>query len=353
MFTHALLKTGCALAACGAALAGPLDKTRIGSEAKWIVHIDVESLRHSALGGYLIDEMVKPMLEGREELRDANLSINLTNISSITAYGPAFDKGAEGVLIVSTTADVKKDLDSVAGMFLLSAGTNTPFLLVEKDPLPLYSFSKSVYFAPGDHTLFVAKSREQIERAHRVLQGKEENLTRGGGFKSFKEPPNSFFSVAVAEGFTGELGMPAQAQILKETSGGRLCLGERDKNVFVNLVFQGRDDMATTRIQQVLQGIVALVSLSQQDKEITQLAGATRIASEGNNVLVNLEYPVDKTIEKIKEGQQEKHQEHRPHKAKAKNKNKSKNKAPKAEPQPGEQEQPPSAEIEEKAKESR
>jgi len=114
--------------------------------------------------------------------------------------------------------------------------------------------------------------------------------------------------------------MPAQAQILREATGGRLSVGERDKNVFVNLVFQGKDDMATTRIQQVLQGIVALASLSQNDEEITRLAGGTKIASEGKNVLVNLEYPVDKTIRKIKEHADEKPQPHRSGKVKAKHK---------------------------------
>jgi hypothetical protein len=340
------------LGAAAAVMAGPLDQRKVGSDARWIVHVDVEGLRKSSFGEYLINDLVKPVLDKADELKEANLSINLTNISSITAYGPAFSKSPEGVLMISTSADVKKDLDSVTGMFLLSAGTNAPFTMVEKDPLPLYSFAKTVYFAPSDRTLLVAKSRDQIERAHRVVQGKEESLAKSSSFKNFKQPPNSFFSVAVAEGFLGAAGMPPQAQILKETSGGRLCLGERDDKVFVNLVFQGRDDMATTRIQQVLQGIVALVSLSQQDQEITRLAGGTKIASEGQDVLVNVEYPVDKTIAKIREIQEEKHHEDRPVK-KSKKKKKARNDAAKIEEPAPEQEPPPSAENVEKSAETK
>jgi hypothetical protein len=344
MFTYTLFSGGCLLAVSLAAIAGPLDKSKISSDAKWIVHVDVDRLRQSALGAYVLEDFVNPALEGAEELKHANVSINITNISGITAYGPSFEKGPEGVLMISTTADIKKDLDSVAGMFYLNAGTNSPFIMVEKDPRPLYSFAKTVFFAPGKDTLFVAKSKEQIERAQNIVQGKGENLAKSSTFKSFKEPPNSFFSVAMAEGVLGNAAMPPQAQILRETTGGRLCLGEKDQNVFVNLVFQGKDDMATTRIQQVLQGILALVSLSQQDEEITRLAGATKISSDDRDVVINLQYPIERTIEKIRETKNEKPRAHRPHKSKAKSK-KTTEPVP---DEPNEQEKPPSAEIEAK-----
>jgi len=153
--SYNFLKVGCWIVGSFAAVAAPLDKARISSEAKWIVHIDVEGLRKTALGDYVITDLVQPALTNMEQLRKANLSMNVSNITSITAYGPAFDKGAEGVLMISTTADPKKDLDTVAGMFLAMAGTNAPFTLLEKDPYPLYTFSKSVYFTPFQHTLFV------------------------------------------------------------------------------------------------------------------------------------------------------------------------------------------------------
>jgi len=349
MWTHNFLKCGSLLAASFVAIAGPLDKTKVASDAKWLVHVDVEGLRNSAFGEYVMNEFVKPQLENNDQLKHANLSMNISNIMSITAYGASIDKGPDGVLMVSTTADPRKDLDTVAGMFLASQGTNTPFLLVDKDPLPLYSFSKTVYFAPAGHTLFIAKSREQIERAHEVARGKADSLAKTSGFKNFSEAPKAYFTAAIADGFMGNLGVPPQAQILREATGGRLCLGERDKNVFVNLVFQGRNDMATTRIQQVLQGVVALASLSQQDEEITRLASGIKITSEGPDVVVNLEYPVDKTIQKIKE---ETSNDHRPHAAPKKAKLKKKKQAPAEEKDPA-VEQPPSAEIQEKPKQEK
>lgn len=329
------------------AVAGPLEKARIASDAKWIVHLDVEGMRNSTVGNYLIDQMLKPMLENIEPLKNANLSMNVSNLTSITAYGSSVDNGTDGgVLMVSTTADPKKDLDTVAGMFLLSAGTNSPFALEEKSPYPLYNFSKSVFFAPCQSTLVVAKSKDQIEKAQQLLLGKGESLAKGGsGFQDFREPPRSFLSVAVADGFLGRTTLPAQAQIIREATGGRLSLGERDKNVFLNLVFQGKDDVATTKIQQVLQGITALVSLSQQDQDITQLASGTRISSEGRSVTVSLEYPAEKTIEKIKEGSAHHEQARQPAKAKVKAKRKKHQDAKPEDKEAAQDEQPPSKEL--------
>ncbi|HTG43351.1 MAG TPA: hypothetical protein VK633_02345 [Verrucomicrobiae bacterium] len=332
MLTKNLLNFGCVGLAALTTWAAPLDKLKVATTAKWLVHLDIDALRSSALGNYLITDLLNPALEDMDELKNLNLSMNISNISSVTAYGPAFEKNADGVLLVSTSANVKKDLDTVAGMFLLSAGTNSPFVLIENKPLPLYSFYKSVYFAPIGDTLIVAKSKDQIERAHDVLRGKAESLAKMSSFQEFPATQNGFFFLAMAEGFNGNAAMPPQAQILKETQGGRLAVGERGKNLFVNLVFQGKDDLATTKIQQVLQGLVALVSLSQNDADITQLAGATKIAADGKNVMVSVEYPVTKAIEKIKEEREEKP---RPHKKKNKKERKHK-----VEPAP-EQDSPP------------
>ncbi len=325
MWTQNLWKSGCLAAASLTVIAGPLDKGRIASDAKWFVHIDVEGLRNSTLGDYLVKELVNPNLDKLDQLSKANLTMNVSNITSITAYGPSFDKAAEGVLMVSTTADPRKDLDTVAGMFLAASGTNAPFTMLEQDPYPLYTFGKSIYFAPAGHTLFVAKSREQLDNAREVLLGKAESLKKNSNFKDLRDAPKSFLFAGVADGFAGNMGMPPQAQILREAKGGHLSIGERDKNLFLSLAFQGKDDMATTRLQQVLQGLVALASLTQQDDDITQLAAGIKIASEGQSVQVNLEFPVDKTIQKIKDKSGE---SHRPHPTKAKVKTKHKHTAP-------------------------
>jgi len=173
-------------------------------------------------------------------------------------------------------------------------------ILLQQQPYLLYCFNKDVFIAPKvADTVLIAKSQEQIDNARDVLMGKAKTLAQNSEFGGYPETPNGFF-VGMADGFNdAEHHMPPQAQVLKEARGGRVALGETDRSLFVNLVFRGKDEEGSAKIQQVLQGLVALVSLSQQDKDITDLANATKVSLQGRNVIVDVHCPSNELIEKI------------------------------------------------------
>jgi hypothetical protein len=277
--------------------AGPIDQTKIAADAKWVVHLDFEALRKSKLGSHLITGLLQPKIEQNDFIKKANLSINMTNISSLTAYGPQFENDGEGVLLLSTTADVKKDMDTLVGMASLSGNEQKDVTMVQQKPFPLYNVKDDVFIAPlGGNTVILAKSREQIDHAREIAGGKGESLAKAQSFKDYPDAANAFLLV-MAKGFNESAKIPPQAQVLRETEGGRLAIGEKEQNLFLNLMFKGKDEESSTKIQQVLQGIVALVSMSQQNKDVTDLASATKIASEGRNVSVTLQFPTAKAIE--------------------------------------------------------
>jgi hypothetical protein len=292
--TASLIVAACAFTAL---FAGPVDQSKIAADAKWVVHLDFEALRKSKVGNHLITGLLQPKIEGNEFIKKANLSINLTNISSLTAYGPQFEKDGEGILLLSTTADVKKDMDTLVGMASLSENEKKDVTMVQQKPFPLYNIKDDIFIAPlTGNTVILAKSREQIDHAREIAGGKGESLAKAQAFKDYPDAANAFILV-MAKGFNESAKIPPQAQVLRETEGGRLAIGEKDQNLFLNLMFKGKDEESSTKIQQVLQGIVALVSMSQQNKDVTDLASATKIASEGRNVSVTLQFPTAKAIE--------------------------------------------------------
>jgi hypothetical protein len=67
------------------------------------------------------------------------------------------------------------------------------------------------------------------------------------------------------------------------------------------VVLKAKDDDATLKIQQVFQGIVALLSLAQDNPELKELANAANIGSEGRNVTITVQFPVGKAIEHMAE----------------------------------------------------
>lgn len=290
-----LALVGCTLATT---VAGPLEHAKIAGDAKWVVHVDFEAFRKSKVGSHFVSNVLEPKIEANHLIQKANLSINLTNISSLTAYGPNFEKEGEGVLLLETTANVKKDLDTLVGMASLSANEKKDVTMVQQKPFPLYNIKDGVFVAPFGKSVLLAKSREQIDRARELASGEGATLAKNGAFGEYPEAANAFI-VVMAHGFNTMAKIPPQAQVLRETEGGRLAIGEDDKNVFLNLMFKGKDEESSTKIQQVLQGIVALVSMSQQNKDVTDLASATKIASEGRNVSVTLQFSSAKAVQHV------------------------------------------------------
>ena len=297
MLKECLLPAACALLLAAPGLAEPLDLATVAPDSKWLIHLDLDELRKTKVGTHFLKNFVEPKIKYSEKMQKMNFSISTENISSISAYGPAFEKDGDGVMLIRTTADVKKDLDTLAGLSSLSGGQI--FSLTHLKPFPLYSFKSNLFVANIENTLVVAKSKEQIENARQLLLGKSDSLAQSQSFAGYPETSNTFFFLGMAEGFNENANIPPQAQVLKEARGGRLAMGENGDHLFVNLVFKGKSEESALKIQQVFQGIVALVSLSQENKDLTELAQAARIASEDNNVTINLQFPVQKAIQRL------------------------------------------------------
>jgi hypothetical protein len=301
--------------AAASALAAPLDFSTVSKDSKWLLHLDFDAFRKTKVGSHVTEKILQPKIDESEDIQKMNLSINLKNISSITAYGPAFAANVEevqngeprhsavtknGVLLIQTTADVKKDLDTLTGISSLSGGEILK--MAQLKPYPVYSFKEAIFIAPNvQNVVIVSQSREQLENARQLLLGQADSLAKTKTFSDYPVAANGFFFLGLAEGLNENAVIPPQAQVLKEARGGRLILGENQDKVFANLIFKGKSDESSLKIQQIFQGIVALVSLSQDNKDLTDLARATTIASEGRNVSVNLQFPIGKVIHHLDE----------------------------------------------------
>ena len=187
-----LLRIGCAGLTAASALAGPLELSSVTKDSKWLLHLDFEAFRKTKIGDFVVNKILQPKLDDADDLKEMKLSLSLQNISSVTAYGPNFEKDGDGVLMIRTTADVKKDLDTLAGVSSVSGGN---FLaLSQLNPYPVYSFKSNVFIAPNiGNAVIVAKSKDQIDKARLTLLGKEETLAKSVAFADYPSAANTFF----------------------------------------------------------------------------------------------------------------------------------------------------------------
>ncbi len=90
--------------------------------------------------------------------------------------------------------------------------------------------------------------------------------------------------------------------MLKMADSLRLMLGEADSKLFANLALRAKDAQVGQQIQQVAQGLIALVTLSKSDNaDLQQLAQALKVSQKDRLVVVELALPVDKITQKIAE----------------------------------------------------
>jgi hypothetical protein len=292
------------------AVAGSIPNQEISADAKWLLHLDAGQFRASKVGGYFITEVLekqfsRPMQELQTRLKlDVNLEKIIGGINSITIYGTDYQSAQDhAVLLIRTSPEIEKIVVGfLAGMAL--AGTNAPMRVTQTQEgnVSIYDMQNAAHCAvlPGQ-VIAVGRSREITEKAAKVLAGKAPALTSGAAFGGFGDTKEAFFFLGVAEGFNEGNGLlPPQAKLLQVADAGRVAVGEEANRVFLNLALRGKTPEAVMQMQQVMQGIIAIGSLSQpQDKDVAQLLQSIKVSTTDNFVNVRVDYPVDRAIEQL------------------------------------------------------
>ena len=290
------------VSAAWVAQAAPLQKTQVAEGAKWVVHLDWERFRGTQIGGFLKTNIIAKALEDSKESMPIDVNALLDKVISLTAYGTDFktQPANDGVLILKTDAKGQEIVEGLLAAQLL-ANTNGPLKQLQTKPYPLYSMQDQVFGSiQPSHTILLSKSREQLDRAREVLSGKAPNLSRDRNFSDFTKGPEGYFFLGVAEGFNENAAMPPQAKVLQMAEGGRIMLGEKEEQLWLELGLKAKTKEVVTQIQQVVQGMVALFSLGQpENKELSELVAGVKVSTKDHLVFVGVEYPVAKALKKL------------------------------------------------------
>lgn len=298
--------SGIALAATAAA--APLPQEAISSDAKWILHLDIDSLRNSQLGGMLLSRVVEEAGKNLKDKLPVDLKAIVEQTASLTAYGPDFKPGPKGrgVLIWQGGSAVEQ---AVTGLLIQQAeaaraGQGVVHAL-DEGPNPVYSIGNEMFVAirPGK-AIVLSPQRELLTSASLVLDEKSPNLTTAPTFAGYSELPGGFFFLALAEGFAKDLGLPAQAQVLKLAEGGRIALGEQEEHLKLSVSLKAQTPQNATQIQQVVQGLIALASLTQFDEpglaEVREWVRNARVKVQEKTVSLDLAVPVEAALRQLR-----------------------------------------------------
>ncbi|MGV3774127.1 MAG: hypothetical protein ACO1QB_14600 [Verrucomicrobiales bacterium] len=293
-----LAAISCVAVSTWIAEAGPLQKEYVASSAKWVLHLDGELFRNTKVGSFISRELVDKKFAEAEAKANLNLDFDFSKVTSITAYSNDFEKDT-GVLLIKTTADVKKDIQSIIDR-ANKEGKPQNIIKVQDASYPLYKHKGESFMAPDvAGILLFSKSRSQLEEARNVLLRKGESLAQKNTFSEVKNPPGNYF-MATVQGLNDQAPVPANAQILRQATGGSLFLGENKDQTVAHVALKGKTAEAATQITQVVQGLVALINLKQDgDEKLRKLAESALVNSEGQQVTIQVAFPSETIINDI------------------------------------------------------
>ena len=300
---HLIPKLPLLVAAALSAVAGPVQRSQVAADAKWLLHLDADAFKRTALGGqFMTDVLDVKSAKAKEDLKAGlDFELDWRQIHSITAYGNQHSTHGDpkGVLLIQTDMLVQPALER-------AIAKNIPHLRVERfeySPGPLYQLNGDpwVAFQPGG-LVVLSKARESVEKALAVFSGERANLTSTTTFEGYPAAPFSFFMLGVAEGLGQDVNLPPNAAVLKKAQGGRLVIGEKGDRVALSLDVKTASPDVAQQIQQVVQGLLALGALSADQKpDLAALVQGASVTRNGAMVSLGVELPVAKVLNKIKE----------------------------------------------------
>ena len=282
--------------------ATPLERKLISADAKWLVHLDLDNLRSTEFGKFVTKRLIA--------LADSTSSVKMDfsaifqKVGSITAYGDQYETGPQsnGVLLIKMDTDTQKILEGFLAAQMLSDKEES-IKKTQHESSVMYSIKDDLFVSiQPDHQAVLSKSQKQIHKAREVLSGKTPNLSSSKAFAGCPAAPNSFFFLGFAEAFNQKADMPPQAKILQMADGGRLVLGENADKLVLEVILKAKSPEVVKQIQQVVDGMTALISLSKTNNpELQQLINGVKVVTEKNLLLVKIDYPLAQALEKLRE----------------------------------------------------
>lgn len=285
-----------------------LPRESVPAGSKWVLHIDMDGLRNSEIGDGLMKGIVADQADRVKKKTKLDLPAILNSSHSITIYGSDYESGAEGKGILLWRGD--SEIEQIANAFLIQQAEATKagegsVKRVQENPFPIYSIDDEVRAAvvPGKG-LILGRSQKQIADAVEVLNGNAKSLVSTESFKDYPELSGGFFLMAYAESFGESANVPPQAEVLKLTDGGRIAIGEENQNLLVQLILRARSEEVTQQIQQVIQGLLALATLSLgEEPGLQSIIRATRVNVDGRKVKLDLTFPLEEAMKQIEKTQ--------------------------------------------------
>ena len=271
--------------------AAPLDPKNVATDAKWVVHVDVDAVRDSHVVKKAFETC--PLLKNDSgkhfDMIREKIGVDLRkDLHGITLYGRDTDK-THGVAIVFTTVNQKLLLDK--------AEHAKDHKVTKHGEIDIYSWTqkcgKKAHTAAGaffkPDVLVFAASVEGVAAAIDVLDGKSPGITESKSPLGLRVKPGTIFLART-------IAIPPQVHcaILKQAESFRVALGEHDGKSFYRASLVMKSPEAAEQVKAVTNGLKAIASLKfAADPDVMKLVDGLKASTKESAVRVRWDASAD------------------------------------------------------------
>ena len=291
------------IAATVTALAAPLQRADVAADPTWVLHVDCDSLRPTAIGQFLLAEMEKPEAQAKFAAFQTIFNFDpRKQLHGLTLYSTG-KAPEDGVLLVYADFDPDRLVTLAKAAKDYASTTYKAHIIhnwIDDKKKARNGVKPRVYAAiQGGRVVIFAQQEARVAQALDVLDRAVPNLAGGTVFPQLGAGGATSFIQAAARKMDIPDSAP-NAAMLKLAKSARLEMGEAQGQLKATLNLQADDEQVAQQMVSVGQGLLALMKLQKDNPGSVKLAEALSLKQDGAGVLAALAVPVADAIELMK-----------------------------------------------------
>ena len=287
----------------GSVLAGPLVLEQVSGSANWVVHANQEQFKKTQTGQLIRKEMVNLGIE--ENLSNFAMMFSfhpLDDVRDVTVYGTGQDR-EKAVVLIDGFFDKEKILPLLR--------MNPRYKEIKYGDVVVHEWFDENQKDPNqmmygcfykDDLIVMGAGLDAVQHATDVLKGSAKSATSEIFSQAALSAKGAFFQAAGSR--VGEMvgGEDPQAAALKQSDQLGIAIGENEGKFYINLDLIAKSEEAAQAITQMLEGIIAFVSLPNEEQpKLAELAKKFKINCEDKTVKVKFESEPEVVVQFLKE----------------------------------------------------
>ncbi len=281
--------------------AAPLNPKDVAAEPAWVVHVDVDALRNTAVAKTILSQPeIQDKLAGFGALFDFDVRTQLHGVSLYATKEHIKD----GTVIVYADFDGKRLLTLAKGMaqdfHTVTNGSHTIYCWND-DKHKDKGGEEKKYGAIEGNRVIVSSDGTQLANALDVIEGKAQTFSEKGLPQSEDGESIIASALLMKTDFDNE---DDNAAILKLSKTVSAKIGEKGDKMIAHVKFEAADEETAKQIAAIAQGLIAFGQLMKPNESLTKLANSIVLKQDGSTVGVTLPVATADLLKMVKDGQE-------------------------------------------------